>query len=537
MSALLYVVRRSLRNAFLELLHHPGKLIAYLFIIALMLFSGISATLSGEPENGFSDIRMLEGIYLGVLLLVTVPMLLHGLRSGANFFNMSDVNLLFVAPKSPKKILLYGLVRQMGSTLLVCFFLLSYGGMAISRFGIPVAMGVGLLVGLAAALFLVQLLVMFIYSLVNGRQNRIRTAKYILYAVFLLILVYIGGSIYSRGLSMESAMAAISSPVLEYIPILGWIKGLLFACLAGDMLRIGLFAALLLLGSVLVVFLFLRVDADYYEDVLENAENTYAMKEAAKSGDIDAAMKMSSPNRKIKVGNTGLKGGSGASAFFYKHLVEIRRRSRLIFLSGSSFLLIACCVGMGLIMRASGDDGDPISPNIVMMIAAMMGIYLQFFLNAAGEWTREMTKPYLYLVPASPFLKLVWASLTSLLKPLVDGLIAYSLCAVVVGAGPAVTVLCFLMYVTFSWVFTASNLLSERLLGQMGNKGLIMVLYMLLLMLLAAPGIVVGVVLGTLIESMPKILMSLPVIAWNILLTLAGYALCRNTLHDMEAAQ
>ena len=237
------------------------------------------------------------------------------------------------------------------------------------------------------------------------------------------------------------------------------------------------------------------------------------------------------------MGSTGLKNGSGASAFFYKHLVEIRRRSRLVFLSGSSLLLIACCVGMALVMRAAGDDGEPMSPNIVMMVAAMMGIYIQFFLNATGEWTREMTKPYIYLVPASPFLKLVWASLTSLLKPLVDGTIAYILCAVAAGAGPAVTVLCVLMYTTFGWVYTASNLLSEKLLGQMSNKGLIMVLYMLLLMLLVAPGIIVGVVMGVLIPSMPQILMALPVIVWNTLLSLAGYAVCRNTLHDMEASK
>ena len=56
-------------------------------------------------------------------------------------------------------------------------------------------------------------------------------------------------------------------------------------------------------------------------------------------------------------------------------------------------------------------------------------------------------------------------------------------------------------------------------------------------MALVAPGIIAGVVLGVLIEGMPKILMALPVIVWNILLTLAGYALSRNTLHNMEASQ
>ena len=63
-------------------------------------------------------------------------------------------------------------------------------------------------------------------------------------------------------------------------------------------------------------------------------------------------------------------------------------------------------------------------------------IYVLFFLNAAGPWSKEMMKPYLYMVPQSPFKKLFFASLTSLLTPIADGLVAFPLIGALVRANP-----------------------------------------------------------------------------------------------------
>ena len=165
MSAIFYVLRKSLKNTLLELLHHPAKLILYLFVIFIVLASGISNMVSANGEGVLLDMRMLEGVYLGALLLVLIPTLLMGLRSGTTFFTMSDVSLLFSAPISSKKILSYGLLKQAGTTLLLTFLLLSYGGMAIRMFGLPIWQGILLLVGFALTIPLTQMATMTIYSL------------------------------------------------------------------------------------------------------------------------------------------------------------------------------------------------------------------------------------------------------------------------------------------------------------------------------------------------------------------------------------
>ena len=532
MNAITYMLRKTIKNSLLELVRHPLKLIAYAFVVGMMLFSGLINMLS-PPETGKADPRMLEGIYLGILLLAALPTLFTGMRSGANLFSMADVNLLFVSPITPKKNLLYGLTRQMGTMLLVCFFFIAYGGMAVSQFGISIPAALGLLLGFGVSAMIVQLLTMVIYSYVNGRPRRIRGVKYAIYTVLLAAAVYIGLNIYRPGLSMESALAAVSDPVLEFLPVFGWMKGLLFAAMAGEAGRALLFGGLLILGTGGCLLLFLHSDADYYEDVLQNAENTYELRAAVKEG----RMATKPAGRTVKVRGTGLGGGWGASAFFFKQVRELRRRSRLVFVGGSTILLLAVCLFMAIVMAKTGkSDGETLSPNIVMMITAIIGVYLQMFTSAAGPWGQELAKPYLYLAPVSPLKKLLWASLTSLIHPVVDGIVVYTVVAIAVHGSALTAVVCMLLYITFGWLFTAANILSQRVLGTLANRGLLFFLYLLLLMIVTAPGLIAGIVLMVAVEGrLPISLGGLPVAAWNVLAAFGIYALCRNTLHDMEA--
>ncbi len=530
MSALLYVVRKSLKNNLLDLIHHPAKLIVYIFVALLLAFSFGTMVFSPAETETLLDTRFLEGIYLGLLLLVTVPTLLAGMQSGGGMFRMSDVNMLFVAPIPPKRILLYGLARQAGTMLLVAVCMVAYSGMAVNNFGVSIGFALLLLLGYALTLFIVQTVTMLVYSLVNGRPGRIRTAKGILFGLILLLAGVVAVQLYRGGMSMDSAAAAVSHPLTEFFPVAGWVKGLLFAAAAGNWVRAALFGGLLVVGTVMALLLFMRSDADYYEDVLQNAESTYAMKQAAQEGRLSTEQVFG--KRKLKVGGTGLRGGWGASAFFYKHLREMRRRSRLLFLGPMTLVLIA--IGVFLHLLAGGAE-DGMSPNIVLMAVAMAGIYIFFFTSSVGEWGRELGKPYLYLAPCPPFQKVLWASMTSLLKPVAEGTVVFLVVGLVAGGSALTIVMCILLYASFGAVFTSSGLLAQRVLGHMANRGLVAFLYMALLGVLVSPGLVAGIVLGVVLDGViPGALMGAPVVAWNLLLAVGIHALCRNTLHNME---
>ena len=92
---------------------------------------------------------------------------------------------------------------------------------------------------------------------------------------------------------------------------------------------------------VLLLALFRKSDADYYEDVLQSTETQFQARQAMKDGGRNASsMNAFRTDKKVRVGKTGLGGGWGADTFFYKHLCEARRRSRLVFLNTTTIIML-----------------------------------------------------------------------------------------------------------------------------------------------------------------------------------------------------
>ncbi|HEX3016853.1 MAG TPA: putative ABC exporter domain-containing protein [Caproicibacter sp.] len=536
MSALAFLVRKQVKNFFRELIHHPSKLIAYLFTLGLLVFMFVSTQMDPPKKAEFADIRMLHGIFLGWLLLLSVPTLLISLKSGTTMFKMSDVNFLFVSPLSPKHILAYGLTKQMAATLLGFIFMLFYSGMLMEHFKVSPLGVLWLLLGSALTVFVIQVISLLIYSFANGnpkRQNIVRAVMYLYLGGMVVAALYI---FQKNGGGVNAIYNAVASPVLEYFPIIGWMKGAVFALIAGKMQPALIYAVLLLAAFVACLITFEKSDTDYYEDVLKNTETQFEARQALKE---KRTMTVQSSSKKVKVGKTGIGKGWGANAFFYKHLCEARRRSRLIFISVSTVLTLAADLILSFIITfSSRGDKDAPTADLLLVIALACDVYILFMLNAAGDWSRELGKPYVYLVPEDPFRKLLWASMTSVLKPVVDGAAIFLVLTLAMRANPLSGVICFLGYASFGFIFTAGNILAQRTMGGMGNRGLIAILYMMMLAIIIAPGIIFSVILYFAVQSSPAFilmfLVGLPTVAWNILASLVIVFCCRNLLSTAE---
>ena len=240
--------------------------------------------------------------------------------------------------------------------------------------------------------------------------------------------------------------------------------------------------------------------------------------------------------RKYKVRTTGIRHGWGANAFFYKHLCEARRRSRIPFLDANTIILVLVNLGMAfLLSNIWREEGDVMPAGLMMIIGAAFSCYILFFLNAAGAWMQELMKPYIYLVPASGFTKLVWAAMSTMLKPVVDGVIVFAILGIYAQANPLTVLLCILVYASMGVLYIAGSVLSDRILGTVANKGLIMILYMLILLLLVLPGVGISLVLLlTMGDFLPAIVIGMPVVLWNLAVSAGVFALCRNNLENVE---
>ncbi len=540
MNAILYMTRKSVKNWFLDMIRHPGKLVGALFLTVIIGFSilnlffssGYSETIEQLPSD-FVDIGILHGIYFLLLFLFGGIVLLKGLKSGTTFFTMGDVNMMFCSPISPKTLLVFGLVRQMLTMLLAAIIFLVYGGMAKKIFNLSVAQAVILIVSFFIFMIVTQIAALFLYSVTNGKPKLIAFAKYIIYALIALPLAFVVISLFQNGFSLPSLFEAFKSPLCEYVPVFGWMKGFAMGLMFSHTAKAVIYGALMLLIVVLSLVFFLKSNCDYYEDVLQNTETTHEMRQAVKKkgmNNTDAYLK----NRKIKIGSTGLNGGKGASAFLFKHLLERRRCGYLLFWDLYSIIMMAVSGFTAFFLVRSAGDQDPMSSDFIMIILLSMSSYMQLFFSAAGDWAKELSKPYIYLVPDSPLKKLIFASLTSIIKPFFDGLLLFIVAGVICSASPVMIIVSIIVYTSVSCVYCGVNILTDRVLGFLNNQVLSMFLFIMISLVLLLPGIAFSIITGILLSEMSLWIALLPLVIWNLIASLVIAVLCKNTLHNME---
>lgn len=531
MSALIYLVRIQLKNMFFNLFRRPSKLISYGILFAFVGFSVFTGG-SSESVSLNADIRLLHGIYLAILTVLSVITLLTGVKSGSTFFGMPDVNLLFVSPINPKTILQYGLVKQMSSMLLMIVFLLFYSPMLANNFGLQITDTLLLAVGLGILLLLSQFLSMLLYNFCNGVPSRRTWVKALVYGVVAVLALAIGLMIVQDGNGFQSILPAVSSPLLEWLPVVGWTKGFIFSIIESDLTGVLIFGALTLGAMVLSLLFMMKSNPDYYEDVLQSTEVSYHAKQVLE--EKKDTMGMPEFARKVKVKREGLGGGFGANTFFYKHMCEMRRRSRLGLMTTSTLLIAGISIAVAVFINMmAASEGDPVDGGTVFGIILGIQVYLLFFFSSTGDWVNELKKPYVFLVPASAFSKLMWACMTTLVKPLLDGFFAFLLVWLYLRVNVLYFIAAVIVYGSFGFLFTAGNVLFVRLFGQPAGKGLLTFLYFFAMAILILPGAAVAG-LALFFLEVPVVVAGVILAVSNTAVCLGVFAACRNVLETAE---
>ena len=159
MKALFYLLGTRIKNQFKLLLHSPGRLIGVAAMLALLIFMMTGAA-TGEAAEEYRDVGEVYAMAAALYAVIFVMNARNGFNKGASLFSMADVNLVFVSPIKPKRALLYGLIQQLGTALLLGFFLLFQYGWLYNIYGIPVGALVVILLGYAFTVFCAQLVSM-----------------------------------------------------------------------------------------------------------------------------------------------------------------------------------------------------------------------------------------------------------------------------------------------------------------------------------------------------------------------------------------
>lgn len=521
MSSFAFLLTRSVKNSFLELLRKPAKLLLWVLVIAGIGGLFILSMFTRQSADSFLDIVWLKGILFLLVLLFVVIAIQKGLANGDVIFNMNDVNLLFVSPVSPRSILMYGIVRMAKMSFLAGFFILFQGNSLGSGFGVGFSAVLTVLLGFMLAVSLLQILSLLIYSLTNGKPARKLAVRLIAVAVFLPLIAYLGVQFARTGDPLLALENTLRSSFTAWTPVAGWAAEGAVSLISGDMGSGLLFFGLLVLAGALLILYIALSNPDYYEDVLVATETAFEKKRVLSEGQINPE---ASSTKKVKVSKTGI-GGLGASAVFYKHLRESFRSNRLGLWGIPSIIMVLGTALMSFFLR--GEEGG-----ILILLQILM--WTQIFLIGTGRGLKELYTHYIYLIPESSFRKIVWSNLEIAFKVLVESLAIFCISGLIMGEPVLLIVAAILVYTLFSFLLLGVNYLSLRWTGADISAGLLIFIYTIAVILIMLPGLIGAIAVGSMI-GISGVLIGLGILAlWELIAAIGCFTLSKGILHRCD---
>lgn len=417
MRDLLYIQKRAWANRIRRALYKPGTYI-YIVCIVLYLFMIGSAIASG--------IKFLKGIglntpvtfaaFYSMLLLYLTP---SGYASYAKHKGLiyipADVQFVFSAPVSPKKILVYAYLKNIPVSVL---FGAAATVIGIIWFQIPLWQGL-LFFGVTEIADHVMQAALIICLYGNERFTERTTKMFgrILYLVLGALVAVTVYYLYVNGLHISTLIEYLSSPWLQLVPLIGWqiaamrlvLVGPEFITVLGSCLYAASFAVFVILA------LKMKCTGEYFEDAMTFADDYQKALDRKKKGDTTIV------GKKTKLRRATIRyQGTGARAVFYRQLLEYKKCRFFIFGWRTLCSLVVGCGAAVLLWMGK------LSITGVGRYYAVPGIiaYLGFILSSiGGKWEKELENPYIFLIPDTPLKKLWYATVLDHIRSAADGLL------------------------------------------------------------------------------------------------------------------
>ncbi len=531
MNIFFYLFRKQLKNYILDLMRHPAKLVGTVIIVAFIGFSMfISFIKPIEVGTKVRDIKELEMIITLFFLLIFYVAIYDGIDKGTTFFRLCDINLLFTAPISEKQVLLYGLLKQTATNLFIGLILAFQMPRLLSTYGISLGQCLFILLGYLIFLGVLQIVSMLLYIYMNGNVSRKTQVKWILVGS----LVILTGSVIYQTQTGEKLWQALQniSFLLSLVPLGGWSGAIVGKALSENWQGMLIYLVLFVIVLVWMLREIFVGKLDYYEEVITATEQREALQKSLRSGKFLADTN-TKKNRRLK--QLGIRHGKGAATIFYKHLLEGKRNHKT-FINTGTIIQCLTAIGATYVLKRTFQ----LEESILFASILVFMLYLQVLLMRVERWSMELQCHYIYLLPISGFQKFIFSALEGCIRCLVENVLIIGLIGIILKMPFGLIGLGILLRVSFEAFLIALNLLSQRLIGSIANKGIFFVLYYFIAIAMQVPGVLLGGYVGLKtsgglsdINSLLEIVLGV-VIGWNILVTLIISFLANGTFNTME---
>lgn len=438
---------------------------------------------------------IVEGATAAIVLLILCLGAYSGMKNGSDIFTMADVNFLFTAPMKPQSVLLFRLTFQMIATVFGSIYILFQIPNLVLNAGVPLEVClVGFLVLVITFIFQ-KLLSVGVYTLTATNP---KMKKYVLPVIlgFVLVLVAITGAVFmSTGQDPWKTLELTwSTRWTRFIPIIGWLKGLLMCAIEGNVVMFVLQLILLIVCMGVLVYFIWHMKADFYEDAMAGAQQREDMIIAAaenrKMVAVSDDKKKKKDRRKAKDEQT-IK-GLGAQVFFTKEALCRKRLARFGFVTTTMMWYVTIAVaGMFLNMKVFEDNSFHITGFVIMVVL--------FFRNYGNPIAQETSMNWLFLVPESAYKKVFFAMAAGSYATFMDLLPGMVIFTVVCKANPLEMLLWLAVLVTMDFMLSGVGMVLEALfpadaMNQVKAALQLMLKFFMIMFIVIA--IVVGVVIN-----------------------------------------
>lgn len=527
MSPLIFIVRRSLVNIVKGLIKKPAMLALYvlaaLSFVAMIVFM---FTIPGNINHG--DTKLFTSIVTALTIVVYYLSLKQGLEKGSSMFRASDINFIFAGPFRPNSALLYGFVKQLGGMLLIVFVAVFQipnlrNNFPLEPWGVWVVL-------LAVAIYALSYPIfgMVVYAYASKSALRKRTVSTLLnVAMIAVILVYLY-QLYTTQNALTALDTTFNSAAVGWIPVVGWMRDIAAAAVGdiGFMFWMGL--GLMLATVAAFVFILYKLNLDYYEEVLAATDFREAAIAAKKEGrNIHFESKARRKVRRPVFGR-------GAAALFGKTILEMRKSAFLLFFDSTSVVVIFSALIFKFILPKE------LNP-YAMLLVLSFGVYMLFLLQMQGRWPAELSRHFIFTLPARAPEKLFFVTAADHIKNLLDGAALFIIAGVMLKAMNvyeaipfALIAVCVFAYVFLGAVFVYTDVLARRLFGSVHSKSLVIFLKFFLTVFILSPGIVVMIVAGFLTHS--EIIAAAVFALWAFLAAFGVFAGAWGIFKNIEAS-
>lgn len=392
--------------------------------------------LSKELQDG-----LVELVVGGIALAVLAFSVALADKSGGSIFLMGDVNLLFPAPLLPQSVLLFRLVMQAGTSIVATVYLL---------FQIPnLVMNLGLGAGAAFAMlgawfFLMlysKLLSVLIYTVFTTRPGAKRYLRPALWGALLVVGIFY--YLYARTQPdyLVGALGFFNGPYTRYIPIWGWLKGLVLFAMEGHVAGALLSLAALLLFAVLLIAVIWRIKADFYEDAMARSEET--AERQAQAQNARPQLQKRAKDRTVRLTRDGLTRGAGASVYFFKAMYNRFRFAHLHVFTKTSETYLAVSLGICALQIFV------IKTAFFPAVALALGGFA-FFRSLGNPIAQDVDQDSFFLVPDSAHKKVFFSFLAGVTNTALDLLPAFLVATLLLRTNPLSVLLYYLLVLSVS---------------------------------------------------------------------------------------